>query len=236
VIRAYAQSTPRQIGQSGINLVTDVSMQRGHLTETIPGQSQEVIPISTRGVDVRFYTAPMHPDRHTNVTDSVTVGQSWGAAGQSSPTVLGTLGLTRTTFGHGNLNLNYTYRYDPLLSELNAASNTSDPLAALAASKVQQRLTVGYTATPRPRLSVSLFGGYGLPLQDSNLFTTINYRVDKNWAFGFNSFWDHYGSGIYRENQFSVTRRVLGRDLIFTYSTQTKKVRFDLASLGLAGL
>ncbi len=236
VVSAYAQTTPRQIGHSGVNMVTNLSVQRGRLTASSPDLGTQVVPISTRGLDFRFFTAPLRPDRHTNVSDSLTLGQSWNDYGQSSPTLLGTLGLTRTTFGRGNLTLNYTYRYDPLLSTISSSSTATDPLSSLYRSKTQQRLTLGYSVAPRPKLSVSLFGSYGLPLNDSNLFTTINYRVDKDWGLGFDSFWDHYGAATYREDQLSLSRRVLGRDLVFTYSTKTKKVRFDLAASGLAGL
>ncbi len=229
---AYLQTTPRELGQSGINVAADLTAQQGQLVQTTPTTGRQVIPISTHGLDFRFFTAPLHPDHHTNLTDGVTVGQSWNASGQHSLTVLGTMGLTRTMSGHGNLNLNYTYRYDPLLSQLSAAPSPSNPLGSLYRSASQQRLSLNYSVAPRPRLSVSVTGSYGLPLSDSNLFALMSYRVNTNWALAVGSSWDRYASARYQETDLSVSRRILGRDLILTYSTQTKKVGFDIGSAG----
>lgn len=234
-VSTYLQTNARQLGQSGINMTAGLSAQQGQLVQITPQLGRVVLPISTRSLDFRFFTAPSHPDRHTTLNNSLTVGQSWGRTGQSAPTVLGTLGLTRTTFGKGNMTLNYTYRYDPLFSQLGSSSTADNPLGSLYRSKSQQRMTLGYSLTPRPRLNVSLFGSYGLPLHDSNLFTYVDYRVSDNWGLGLSSSWDHYATARYSETQLSVTRRVLGRDLIFTYSSKTKKLRFDFASLGLPG-
>lgn len=229
-VSAYVQTNPRPIGQTGINMVTDFTMQRGQLIQSNPVTGKQIIPVSTRGLDFRFYTAPLHPDRHTNITNSFTVGQSWDRTGHNSMTALGTLGLTRSTFGRGLLTLNYTYRYDPLFSQLSSSATPDNPLGALYRSKTQQRVTLGYSVTPRPRLSASLYGSYGLPLHDSNLFSLLSYRVNDNWGLGLSSSWDHYASAHYSETELSVTRRVLGRDLVFVYSTKTKKLRFDLAA------
>lgn len=235
-VSAYLQTNTKALGQSGVNMTTGFSVQQAQLVQTSPKAGRIVIPVSTRSLDFRFFTAPIRPDRNTSINDSLTIGQSWGRRGQSAPTVLGTLGLTRATFGHGNMTLNYTYRYDPLFSQLGSSSTADNPLGSLYRSKSQQRMTLGYGLSPRPRLNISLFGSYGLPLHDSNLFTYVDYRVNDNWGLGLSSSWDHYAVARYSETQLSVARRVLGRDLIFTYSSKTKKLRFDFASLGLPGM
>nr|MDQ2688382.1 hypothetical protein [Armatimonadota bacterium] len=235
VVNAYLQTNAKPLGRSRINMTTSLSVQQGKLVQITPDVGRIVLPISTRSLDFRFFTAPSHPDRHTTLNNSLTVGQSWGGQRRSSPTLLGTMGLTRTTFGHGNMTLNYTYRYDPLFSQLGDSISPDNPLGSLYRSKSQQRMTLGYTLSPRPRLNISLFGSYGLPLHDSNLFTYVDYRINDDWGLGLSSSWDHYASARYSESELSVTRRLLGRDLVFTYSTLTKKVRFDLASFGLSG-
>ena len=36
----------------------------------------------------------------------------------------------------------------------------------------------------------------------------------------------------YQDFEYSISRRVFGRDLVFYYSTKSKKVRFDFAGAG----
>lgn len=234
-VSAYLQTNTKMLGKSGISMSTGVSVQQGQVVQIAPQTGRIIIPVSTRGLDFQFFTAPFHPDRHTNISDSLTIGQSWGQRGRSAPTVLGTLGLTRPTFGHGNLTVNYTYRYDPLFSQLGSSISADNPLGSLYRSKTQQRMTLGYSLSPRPRLNISLFGSYGLPLHDSNFFTYVDYRVDNNWGLGLSSSWDRYAAARFSESQLSVSRRLLGRDIVFTYSTKTRKVNFDLANFGLSG-
>ncbi len=72
-------------------------MQKGQLVENSPDTGRVVTPISTDAVDVRFFTAPLHLDRRTMLTDSFSVGQAWsGIGGRIAPTVDASLGLTRT--------------------------------------------------------------------------------------------------------------------------------------------
>lgn len=228
------QTNPRSLAGTPVNMTFGASAQRGQVTQTTPDTGRVTIPIATQSLDMHFYTAPSHPDRHTTVTNGLTVGQSFSSGGRHSFTVLGTLGAARTTFGHGNLNLNYNYRYDPLQSQLSTTRLTANNLVgAFYRGPTQQRITLNYTVAPRPRMNLSLISGYGLPLHDNNLFANFDYRVTDNWGIGLASSWDHYGAANYQETQISLTRRLLGRDIVFTYSTRTRKVIFDLAASGL---
>lgn len=231
---ASLQTTPRSLAGTPINMTFGVSAQRGQVMQTTPDQGKVVTPISTQSLDMHFYTAPLHPDRHTTISNGLSLGQSFSSGGRHSMTLLGTLGAARTTFGHGNLNLNYTYRYDPLQSQLSTTRLTANNLVgSFYRGPTQQRLTLNYTVSPRPRMNLSLISGYGLPLHDNNLFANFDYRISDNWGISLASSWDHYASANYQETQVSLTRRLLGRDVVFTYSTKTRKVIFDLAASGL---
>ena len=232
-LNAYIQTNPHSIGHSGVNYTTDFAVQSGTLTSQTPDTGKIVTPINTRSVDVRFYTAPMHLDKRTVVTNSLTIGQAWGGVhNQIAPTISASLGLTRTFRQSDLLSLNYTYRYDPLLTQLGTYASGLNPLSALILSPSQHRLTATYRATPLKRVQTSLSGGYGLPLNDRSLFASAIYRVNSDWGLGITTSFETYLNDHYSDLEYSVTRRVLGRDLVFYYSNRSKKIRFDFAGGG----
>ena len=229
-LNIYAETNPHPLGRTNLSYTTDFSVQKGQLVEEAPGTGRVVTPISTDSVDVRLFTAPLHLDRRTLLTDSFSVGQAWsGIGGRIAPTVDASLGLTRSFRKNDSLRLNYTYRYDPLLSQIGSYSSGLNPLEALLRSNTQQRLSATYVTLPLPRLSVSFSGGYGLPLNDRTLFATALYHVNNDWGLGLDASYERYVLDSYRDVEYLVSRRIFGRDLVFYYSTKTKKLRFDLA-------
>ena len=229
----YLQTNPKPLGHSLVNYSTDFTIQEGKLTETAPDTGTVTTPVSNRTVDVRLFTAPLQLNKRTQLTDSVTVGQVWGGQNNRlAPVVSASLGLTRTFRQTDSLTLNYTYRYDPLLSQLGAPSSSLNPLEALLRSSTQQRITATYLTRPLPRLSVAFSGGYGLPLGDRSLFGSARYRINNNWGVGLTTSYEQYVVDSYRDFEYSISRKVFGRDLAFFYSTKTKKVRFDFAGGG----
>jgi len=229
-VAAYIQTNPRPLGRSPVQYSVDLAQQKGTLTETAPDTGTVVTRVSTTALDVRLFTNPLRPDRHTVVTPSLSLGQAWSATTSSlAPTVDFSLGLTRTFRNSDSLTLNYTYRYDPLLSRLGSYSTGLNPLEALLRSNTQQRLTATYNARPLPRVSVSFSGSYGLPLNDRTLFATSMYRVNNDWGLGLAANYEQYVLNSYRDVEYLVSRRILGRDLVFYYSTKTKKLNFDFA-------
>ena len=230
-LSTYVQSNPKAISHSILNYSTDLTVQQGSLTETAPGTGTVTTPISNRSVDVRLFTQPLQLGKRTNFTDSLTVGQVWSTQNNRlAPVVSASLGLTRTFRKSDSLALNYTYRYDPLLSLLGSPSSSLNPLEALLRSSTQQRVTATYLTVPLPRLTVAFSGGYGLPLNDRSLFASAHYRINTNWGVGVVSSYEEYVIDSYRDFEYSVSRKVFGRDLAVYYSTKTKKVRFDFAS------
>ena len=231
-ISTYLQTNPRTLGRSGISYTTDFTAQSGRLVENSPATGQVTTPIDNKGVDIRLFTAPLRPDKRTQITDSLTVGQVWSGTGSRvAPTVSASLGVMRTFRKNDSLSLNYTYRYDPLLSQVGSYSTALNPLQALLYSSTQQRLTATYFANLAPRLSVNFTGGYGLPLGDRSLFASATYRVDENWGLGVSTSFERYVLESYQDTEYSVSRRFFGRDLVFYYSTKSKKLRFDFGGV-----
>ena len=186
-LNTYLEANPRPLGRTGISIVPSFGIQTGQYIQNAPGVPRQVIPVSTRTLDVRLFTAPLHPDARTNVTDAFTIGQSWGSSGASAPTMLLTLGLNRMMPSNGNLGLNYTWRYDPLFSQLGTDPTGGGLLGTVYHSPFQQRLSLNYSASPGRRLGFYLNGGYGLPLGDTNLYSSLTYRLNGNWGLGLGS-------------------------------------------------
>ncbi len=215
---------PRALGRSGVNMVTSVAWQLGQYIQTLPGTARQTTAVSTQTASLRFFTPPLHPDAATDITDAFTIGQSWGS-GRTSPTMLLSLGADRDTPLNGKLSLNYSWRYDPLYSQLNV--NPNGGLPGTIYSPSQQRLTLNFAAQPTARLSMNFTGGYGLPLNDSNVYSDISYRLNPTWGVGVGEFFDRYLGNTYQETEFSLSRRILGRDLTLSYSTLTHHLTFN---------
>ncbi len=232
-LSTYIQTNPRTLGHSGVNYTADLGTQHGQLVENSPETGKIVTPISTTSVNARFFTAPVQLDKRTQFTDSLSVGQAFGGISRRfAPTVAASLGLSRSFRKSDTLSLNYTYSYDPLLSQLGSSASGLNPLQALLQSTTQQRLTATYFAVVVPRVTVSFSGSYGLPLNDRGLFATATYRINDNWGIGLASSYQRYLTDSYQDIEYSISRRILGRDLTFYYSNRTKKVNFDFAGLG----
>lgn len=229
----YLQTNPKPLGHSGVNYTTDLGFQRGTLTESSPHTGQIVTPVATTSADIRLFTAPLRLDKRTQLTDAVSIGQAFGGAHNSfAPTISANLGLTRSFRKSDTLSLNYTFSYDPLLAQLGNSASGLNPLQALLQSTTQHRLTATYSAALSSRLAMSFSGSYGLPLNDRGMFATTTYRINQDWGIGLAGSFERYLTDSYQDVEYSVSRRILGHDLTFYYSTRTKKINFDFAGLG----
>ena len=226
-LNTYLQTNPHELGGSGINYVTSAGWQSGQSAFTIATGVKTVQNLDTESLDMRFYTAPIQLGKGAALSNSLTVGQAWARGGAgSAPTVLGTLGLNHPMPMHGRLNINYTYRYDPLLSHY--SDSTLAGLYNQAAS--QHRMNIGYSALPSKKLAMSLMTNLGWPQSNTNVFSNFTYKYNDDWQLGLSTFYSKYFTRSYNASELSLTRRILGRSLIFTYSTDTRKVRFDFGA------
>lgn len=221
-----------KLGHSGINFTTNFTIQRGQRSQSTPTSGKETIPISTRSVGMQFSTNQLKPAHNTTLINSLSIGQSWNDQGQNSPTAQGSVRLNRTHLANGQLSVNYTCSYDPLLSDT-TFNGVSDPLATLYRSAFQQNITFFYNASLQKRLSLQFNGNFGLTVHASNLSTGIQYALDKNWGVGLYTLADKYGDISYHETQIQLSRKLFGRTFVLEYSTKTKKVHFDVDAIGL---
>lgn len=229
----YLQTTPKAIAHTPLNYTTDFGIQQGQLVENSPETGKIITPVSTTSANIRFFTAPLRLDKRTQFTDSVSVGQAYGGSHHSfAPTVAANLGLIRSFRKSDTLSLNYTFSYDPLLSQLGTSASGLNPLQALLQSTTQHRLTATYFTALTPKVSMSFSGSYGLPLNDRSIFSTISYRINQDWGIGLAGSFENYLTDSYQDVEYSVSRRILGRDLTVYYSTRNKKINFDFAGLG----
>ena len=232
-LSSYIQTTARPLGKSGLNESIDFTVQEGQLVQGIPNAPVQKTPISTLSADMRFFTAALHPDRVTNFTDSLSVGESLNTHTHSEGmNMTGTLGLTRAVSKTSNLNANYTFRYDPLLSQLGAqsAAQPNGVISPILYSATQQQMSLSYDASPGHSFRYSFLTSYGLPLQNLNVFGSASYQLNNDWGFSSSYAFDRYSSYNFADMEFTISRRFFGRYLLLSYSTQNKKLHFDLGA------
>jgi hypothetical protein len=226
VIRTYLQTQPYKIGKSGINFTTAFSIQHSRSVIQTPDAPDEIADTSSHGIDLRFSTRQLQPDKKTRITDSLTIGQSWdNRSSRHGPTVGATLGLTRNMTAHSILNANYTFNYNPLYNRINTAARS------VYGGTMQHRLSVNYSSATSNDLSYTLAANYGLPLDNLALLGSLTYRISNNWRFGMAMNMDRFRGHMYRDSQYYLSRNILGRDLTMSYSTQTKRLSFDFLGM-----
>lgn len=235
-VSSYVQFNPLKIGASGISMATDFSLDRNS-TDGLEytGSANDLQPIhnsiSTYGIGTRLYTDPIHAGPKTTFSDSLTLGERLTTdTHKFGANILGTLGMTSELNKTTHFSVTYNYRLDPLQGESTLLDSTGHTLYS--SSPVSHRIYATFTSLPLPKLSLSVVGGYGLPLHDSNLFTNMTYHYNDDWGLGFNSYMNKFGFGTYKDYELTVSRRFLGRYLLFGYSTQEHRLRFDLSATG----
>lgn len=226
-LSTYLQTTAREIGSTGINFVSTANWQAGRSTYTVPGADTVAQSLNTQGLDLRFFTAPFRFGKNTTLSNSLTVGQTWQrGASRNAPIVLGTLGLQQAMPMKGRLNVNYTYRYDPLLNHYSDSSLIGHYNQAAS----QHRMNLGYSSSPSKKVSMSLMANLGWPQSTTNMYSTLNYRYSDDWQLGLSMFHTKYYNSTFDAAELSLTRRIFNRSVIFTYSTDTHKIRFDFGA------
>jgi hypothetical protein len=231
LVNSYLQTNPRAIPHMGLSSVFSFNVQRGFTKSTISGQPDISQQIATEGVEMRLFTAPIHPDKATNITDSVTVGRSWSSTSSSSSfTVLGNLTADRQLPKKGRFNLNYNFTYDPLLSQLGTESAGSAALAAYRPGSLQQDLSATCLLMPAKKLGVSFSTHYALPLHTTSFYSVLNYMPDHDWTLTTTGYINSYFGHTYDAIQFTLARRIFNRSIQLTYDTSIHKFYFDFGA------
>lgn len=231
LVNTYLQTNPRAISHLGLSSVLSFNVQRGFTKTTFSGQPDVNQKVATEGVEMRMYTAPIHPDKVTNITDSVTVGRSWSSTNSTSSfTVLGNLTADRQLPKKGRFNLNYNFTYDPLLSQLGTESAGAAAFSAYNPNSLQQDLSATCSLFPAKKLGVSFSTHYALPLHTTSLYSVFNYTPDHDWTFTTTGYINSYFGHSYDAMQFTVARRIFNRSIQFTYDTSIRKIYFDFGA------
>lgn len=227
LMNAYVASPGKRIGSTPFTVNTDFTWNQGFINEQSPTVPKIVQPVSTQGADLRFAVPSLHPNKATVVTNSLAIGASHSLlTGQSSYTLQGALGATNHFAHQGTLALNYNYTYDPLLNYVTAPSPYSNYLN----SPLQQTLSLTGSIVPSKKSVFTVSTNYGLPSQQLTAFAFYNYNVNNEWEFGIDSLFQHTIISSFSTLEISVTRRIFGRSLIFTYGTDTHRIQFNFGA------
>jgi len=230
-VNAYLQTTVRKIAKSGINYSTTLSAQNGETSVSSSGLGTEKSTSATYDLDTRFATNPLIFGKQTSVNDSVTFGESMDRLDDAtSPTINATLGMVSTRPKVGSLMLNYSYVYNPFV---NAGVNVSSAISALESlytSPSQHQLNLNYTAVQKRGFTYGLTTSYTYPENASNASANIFYHLKNTWGLGLSENYAHILFNTYKDTEFSVSRRFLGRDIVVSYSSFTGHFSFNLGS------
>lgn len=230
-IDTYLQINSHRIGRTGINYATTLSAQNGITNVTSSTAGHQSSTSETYDIGTQFNTNPLKLDKRTTLNDSLSLGESWDRlTSQTSPTVQCTLGLLNMRPKQGTLNANYSYRYDPFQNRAAGVSTAISALEAMYTSSSQHRLNLSFNSATHRGFSYGFFSSYGLPTNESNLFTNLNYQVNKDWGLGLQSNYAHILFNTYRDTELSVSRRFIGRNIVFSYSTLSHHVSVNLGA------
>jgi len=228
MLSAFVAAPGRQLGKSPINMVASFSWNQGIINSTTPTGSKST-EVSTQGADIRFFTPAIRPDKKTNITNSLSVGGSYSRlTGQSSYTLQGNVGAVRTLSNQGSLTFNYNYTYDPLHNYAPTTPNYGG--YSYINSPLQQTFSLTGGFVPNKKSTLSITTNYSLPNRQMSGFAFYNYQVNNDWGIGMNALYQQAFMTRFSSLEFSLTRRIFGRTLIFTYGTDTHRIRFDFGA------
>jgi hypothetical protein len=228
IFDAFLSSASTRLGRSGFSMVASTNWNQGAVNLFTP-TGRHTTEISTQGADLRLFTAPIKPDKQTSITNSLSIGGSHSQlTGQSSYTIQGNLGATRTLPHNGQLAFNYNYSYDPLLNYAQATNQIGG--YGISTSPLQQTLSLTGSMNPSKRSFVSFSTNYMLPVGQMSAFGYCNYRINNDWGIGVNALYERAFMTQFSTLEVSVTRRIFNRTIVFTYGTDTHRIRFDFGA------
>ena len=206
-------------------LTTDFTRQSDYGRGTT-GISQGVIYSNTTGA--QLFTSPLPVARQTTLSQSVSLGQTWVRAtsknGQTAEgiSLLGTTSLNRSLGNLGNTTLSYNYLQTPLYQVSNAASAVNG----------KQRLDLTAYLSGSRNWNLTLNGSQGVDSPQQSLFTKLEVVLGGPWRGHVRFSNSRLGGISYKETEYALFRRILGRDVGVYYSTTSRRVQLDLARVG----
>jgi hypothetical protein len=212
---AYAETNPHQlIGMKGLQYVFTTRVVGAAVNSPDPvlrAQGQSLAETA-----VRAFTRPVHLDKQTTVTTSVTLGQIFSVAKQSGTEGIADISLNRRLAQNSILSLAYDY--------------DSVPGAVLLAAGGKHRASLVYQFTASKHFQATLFGSSYLDSPSRSLVADMAYRLNSNWRVLFSATVEQdYGLG-YKDFEFTLGRRIGARELELSYSTYYRRIFFDLTT------
>ena len=166
--------------------------------------------VQSQDVHARIYSNPVRLDRDTVVTNNFTVGNVWANQGGGA-SVIASLAASRRLRG-ASLQLAYDYTQGP----------------TLLATEGHHRLSLSLITTASGRWSTAVAGSMMLDAASSSLMANVSYAVAPRWHLSLASSLQRFVGGQYRDYELGIGRTLGARELVFSYSTFSHRIFFDL--------
>ena len=207
-------------------LTTDFSRLSDYGKGGVTGVSQGIIYTNTTGA--QFFTNPLNLNRATSVSQSVSLGQTWVRASTLNAqaegiSLLGTTSLNRSFGSLGSGTLSYNYSQTPLykISNANAIANG------------RQRLDLtSYLTGNKAKWNLTLNASQGIDSPQQTLFSKLDFALGGPWRGHVRLSTSRLGGVSYKETEYALFRRILGRDFGVYYSTSARRFQLDLSRIG----
>jgi hypothetical protein len=203
----YLETIPRKVGRTGYMMAFGGTATVSH---NVAGDIRS--NYMTQGVQTRFFSSPFRLDKHTTLTNYLTVGQLWTNSGQSGSTINASLSARRTFWNGANLQLTYDFTRQPYLLTQGGS----------------HRVSMNFVASGGGKWNLFLYGSTLLDAANSSLIGDFNYVIAPRWRLSLSATLQRFATASYRDFEFSLGRSVGGRDLALTYSTFNHRFFFDI--------
>ncbi|MGC8666789.1 MAG: Ig-like domain-containing protein [Chthonomonadales bacterium] len=166
--------------------------------------------MQSQDVHARIYSNPFRLDRNTVLTSNFTVGNVWANHGGGA-SVVASMAASRRLPG-ASLQLAYDYTQGPVLL----------------ATDGHHRLSLSLITTGSGRWSTAVSGSMMLDTTSSSLMANVSYTLAPRWHLSLASSLQRFMAGQYRDYELSIGRTLGARELVFSYSTFSHRIFFDL--------
>lgn len=206
----FVESSPVKLGkQLRMTLATTLSSRVSEFAD-------RRVRTEGAGVRSRLYAVPLRLAGFT-VNSSMMASYLWGSSQTAGSSLLATLSASRALGDNALLNLTYDYTHDRLVQVTGSGRHR---LSGMLAWSVGQSLHLSVAGT---RLLDS--GAY-------TLFADASYRFSSLWRVGANLSVNRFQDSLYRDLELSIGYRVGIRELLFTWSSLTRRWQVDLIAAG----
>ncbi|MDW8103851.1 MAG: Ig-like domain-containing protein [Armatimonadota bacterium] len=206
----FVESKPLRLGNSlRATLATTMSHRVSEFSQT---------RVHTQGIGLRsrLYALPLRWMGFT-VNSSVMASYLWGNQRTTGASLLATVSASRGLWDGALLSLTYDYAQDRL---------------AQMTGYGRHRLTGMLAWSVGQKMDVSVVGTRVLDSDSHTLFADASYRFSSLWRVGANLSINRFQGSQYRDVEFLIGYRIGIRELLFTWSSLTRRWQVDLIAVG----